>query len=195
MNEIKKLLMQKSCRGFHLREFGTFNVSLLIDKLNDITKDQWEENSYRKEIHKVHSNVDALLLLWPLGEIVEEHVKGQKNNKIYDFFEMDNFLNNIKPIYENRFGEGEFYRAAITRLKPNSDIKPHIDGSLTLLKCARTHIPLVTNNDVKFIVSDAEYTMDVGEIYELNNALTHSVENRSNQHRVHLILDYARNNF
>ena len=192
--EYKNILMKKKGLGFKIQEFGSIDVSSMIDTLESITDEQWLGKDGRQKIHDVHSNTQSLLLIWPPEIKVNEHIKGEINHKNYDMFNMKEFLESIKSIYQQRFGEGEFYRAAITRLKPHSVIYPHIDSSYTLLKCKRTHIPLMTNNDVKFLVERKNHSLKVGKIYELNNALHHSVRNESDEYRIHLILDYVPNN-
>jgi hypothetical protein len=192
--EYKNILMKKKGLGFKIQEFGSIDVSSMIDTLESITDEQWLEKDGRQEIHDVHSNTQSLLLIWPSEIILREHIKGEINHKNYDMFNMKEFLESIKPMYQQRFGEGEFYRASITRLKPKSNIERHTDTYYTLLKCRRTHIPLVTNNDIKFLVEGKNHSLKVGKIYELNNALHHSVRNESDEYRIHLILDYVPNN-
>ena len=45
------------------------------------------------------------------------------------------------------------------------------------------------NPDVKYVIDDIEYYWEKGNIYEFDNMRLHGVINRSNQHRVHLVIN------
>ena len=54
----------------------------------------------------------------------------------------------------------------------------------------RTHIPITTNKSIKFMVGNEVKNLKEGEVWEINNADTHAVNNESDKDRVHLIVDY-----
>lgn len=58
------------------------------------------------------------------------------------------------------------------------------------MNCSRVHIPITTNEQVAFSVGDEIRAMKEGELWEVNNARTHWVENRGQTGRVHLIIDW-----
>ena len=61
------------------------------------------------------------------------------------------------------------------------------------MKCHRIHVPIITNDEVVFSVGGEELNMREGEMWEINNATLHAVENRSEQDRIHLIVDWVPN--
>ena len=63
------------------------------------------------------------------------------------------------------------------------------------MRTHRTHIPLITNKDVLFkvgekVASSESKHMNVGEIWEINNARIHEVNNNGNDDRIHMIVNY-----
>jgi aspartyl/asparaginyl beta-hydroxylase (cupin superfamily) len=54
----------------------------------------------------------------------------------------------------------------------------------------RIHIPLTTHPRVRFMIDGRPYQFEVGQAYELNNQLTHSVMNSGKDDRINFIFDY-----
>jgi hypothetical protein len=79
----------------------------------------------------------------------------------------------------------------MTRLAPGGRITPHSDGGYSLARCHRIHVPILSNPDCRFRVGDTTLVMKPGEVWEINNRLTHAVENDGAAARVHLILDWV----
>jgi len=90
-----------------------------------------------------------------------------------------------------RHGEGYFIRMILTRLAPKAIIKPHADGGHSLSRCHRIHLPILSNPNCHFQVGGTTLVMKPGEVWEINNRLTHAVSNDGDEPRVHLILDYV----
>ena len=65
-----------------------------------------------------------------------------------------------------------------------------MDNGESLVNCKRTHIPIITNDLVTFTIGGETKQLKEGEIWEINNINEHSVDNNSNENRIHLILDY-----
>ncbi len=80
--------------------------------------------------------------------------------------------------------------ARLLALAPGAVIKEHRDymigwdeGEL------RVHIPVVTNDEVEFVLDGLELTMAPGETWYVDVTRPHQVSNRSTQVRIHLVLD------
>ena len=54
----------------------------------------------------------------------------------------------------------------------------------------RNHIPIITNPYVTFWVNHETNQMIEGEVWEINNAQQHAVNNEGLDWRLHLIVDY-----
>jgi hypothetical protein len=82
------------------------------------------------------------------------------------------------------------------RLKAGSTIKEHRDYKLAFEDGeVRMHIPVVTNPDVEFIMNGVRVDMKEGECWYHNFNLPHSVLNRGQADRVHLVLDCVVNDW
>ena len=69
-------------------------------------------------------------------------------------------------------------------------IKEHRDISGgTAANIIRLHIPIVTAPEVEFLVDRQPVTMAEGEVWHLDTTYLHSVANRSDINRIHLIID------
>jgi hypothetical protein len=78
----------------------------------------------------------------------------------------------------------------LMRLTPGSVIKPHADHDLAAeLGHVRLHIPIVTNADVDFQLNGEPVVMQEGECWYLRLSDTHSVANRGQVDRIHLVID------
>ena len=82
----------------------------------------------------------------------------------------------------------------LTKLKAKQNIDLHQDLGKSLENCFRTHIPIITNPDVYFIVDGESKNMKVGEIWQIDNRKPHMVMNKSDFDRVHLIVDFDTTN-
>lgn len=96
-------------------------------------------------------------------------------------------LKKISEIYTNN---GIFVSVQIARLPAGGKIQEHIDKSQLLVNSHRLHIPLVTNDEVNFVIDGKRVILEPDRLYEINNTLLHSVENHSDKSRLHFIIDY-----
>jgi len=79
-------------------------------------------------------------------------------------------------------------------LAPGSAIKEHTDVQAGYeYDFFRIHIPVTTNEHVSFIVDGSEVPMKEGECWYANFHLPHSISNKGETDRVHLIIDCKRN--
>lgn len=162
-----------------VRKIGEFNVSNLLEFLEN------NEIDFSNEISKKHK--------------ISDHFYGCGSLFLIDDFEIlekefltkiQNDLKYILKICEDTYGYGEVWGFQISKMKPGGTIVPHYDVSLANGYSHRIHIPIITNDDVKFTIGENEYYFDVGEIVEINNSAKHSVKNSGQEARIHLILDY-----
>jgi hypothetical protein len=84
-------------------------------------------------------------------------------------------------------------RALFARLAGHGRIDAHTDGLFSLLKCHRIHIPVITNDQVVFTIGGEDKALAEGEMWEINNATLHAVDNHSDADRIHLIIDWVPN--
>lgn len=86
--------------------------------------------------------------------------------------------------------------ARLMRLGPGSVIREHRDHDLSAaLGMARIHIPIVTNDEVEFLLNGHRIVMVPGSVWYLRLADRHSVANRGVRDRVHLVIDCVVNDW
>lgn len=86
--------------------------------------------------------------------------------------------------------------ARLMKLKVGAHILPHKDHALGYEDGSfRIHVPIITHDQIEFIVDDKQVVMCEGECWYTNVNLTHSVANRGSIDRVHLVMDFTRNDW
>jgi hypothetical protein len=80
-------------------------------------------------------------------------------------------------------------RSRLMRLEPGTSVSQHTDSHYFWRKHLRIHIPIITDPKVAFYCGEDEVHMPPGESWTFNNWLPHSVENRSDKARIHLVID------
>ncbi len=80
--------------------------------------------------------------------------------------------------------------ARLMRLSPGSQIKEHCDPGLDADEgIARLHVVVATNSEVEFMVNRRPVRMEAGSIWYVRLLDPHSVANRGDTDRVHLVID------
>jgi quercetin dioxygenase-like cupin family protein len=178
--------------NFNFNYVGYFDISPIKDKLNEIGDNIWLEHTLRQSVFLAHKDTETVEFMWDIGSL-NKIAKGKIHSNFYKF-EIDTILNKLKPIYKKKYGDGEFLKVLLVKLKKNSKISAHVDNGNSLEICKRTHIGVITNPSVIFTVGGEVKHMKEGDIWEINNQKEHSVNNDSNMDRIHLIIDYLVNN-
>lgn len=78
----------------------------------------------------------------------------------------------------------------LLKLSAGAAIKEHRDTELNFENGEiRIHIPVVTHEDVEFILDKERMTLKEGECWYMNFNLPHYINNFSNTDRIHLVID------
>jgi aspartyl/asparaginyl beta-hydroxylase (cupin superfamily) len=84
----------------------------------------------------------------------------------------------------------ELQAVRFLRLKAGSVIKQHTDLNLGYEDGeVRLHIPVETNPAVEFVLGGKRIDMQPGEVWYHNFNLPHSVANKGDHDRIHLVVD------
>ena len=84
----------------------------------------------------------------------------------------------------------------LMRLTPGSLIKEHTDLELSVEEgTVRIHIPVVTNPQVEFYLNRSRVVMEAGTTWYLRLSDPHSVHNRGDGDRVHMVIDADANDW
>ena len=183
----------------NFRKIGSHDISGLKEKILRLTDEEWDEESWRQKQYDVHKFTHTISLIFDRDF---RHTKPT----IHSRYEL--FRKNIEPIIikinsyynqmlkykrlKNKHGDGYVIRINLVKLDgAGSDIDAHVDNLFTLSHSHRIHIPIITNDKVKFSISDEIKNLKVGEIWEINNREMHSVVNDGDNYRVHMIIDWV----
>lgn len=177
----RKLLGRE--RNF-LRLQSGFDIQPLRQKVAAISDQEWAESGREKQF-QAHRMTQSLIL-----------ASDQFRHLPPTWFPIaSRFQSELQPILEaiGSFygGDGQVLRALLVRLIGGEVIDPHVDEGMSLLHCHRVHVPVITHPEVSFCVGGDKRHLAAGEIWEINNATVHYVENFSAHDRVHLIVDWA----
>lgn len=88
------------------------------------------------------------------------------------------------------YSHGRTARIMLARLRAGQTIARHVDRSPSAETPHKIHIPIATDDRVRFMIGDGDYELARGRAYEVNNRRPHEVVNGSASDRVHLIFDY-----
>ena len=88
------------------------------------------------------------------------------------------------------YARGTFPRVMLARMAPGGIIRPHVDANVAASWPHKIHVPILTNDQVAFLVGDTEYHFPEGEAVEVNNMGMHAVRNDGASDRIHLIFEY-----
>lgn len=166
-------------------------IKILIDNLSD---EEWNCWDFRQKNFENHSQTKTYpLMFWTNLETFQSE-NGDTCNVLLmnESSPIWKPIKNIIKILENYYN-GKCINAIITKLPPKSNIPFHTDGGYLLEMTHRLHIPIKTNKNVFFFIKDKNYNFEEGVAYEISNIDIHAVENNSSEDRVHLILDFVRN--
>lgn len=168
-----------------------------IEKIKkEITQyiDEWLIDVSRQKKFQAHEQT----FMYQLKELnygwnLKDKVKSTSPNT----FKTDGAREEVEYIYKKleSLVEGKVVRCEVINMLPNSRIRTHKDTSDLLYVSRRFHIPIITNKDCTFIVEEQSFHLQEANIYELNNRRYHSVQNFSDQNRVHLIIDVLPNEY
>jgi hypothetical protein len=80
-------------------------------------------------------------------------------------------------------------RTRLMRLTPGASVLQHTDINYFWRNHLRIHVPIVTDPEVAFYCEREQVHMAAGESWTFDNWRMHSVENRSEITRIHLVID------
>ena len=160
------------------------------NKVESIDKEEWDKNTFRQESFPVHARTKSIILKF-------QSMHGPTTKHITTFDEWHEWSEAFGPIMDQAAKaiterkDGVVIKAMLAMVPPGCSISPHRDTHWTFDRAHRIHLPITTSNEVDFTIGGQVYHLEEGLVYEINNKLEHSVKNKSNADRVHLIFDYV----
>lgn len=175
-----------------IHNFPQYSISRLQRKLAGTPQELWGKRTFRQDSTKTQKDTESIILCWSgfstakREEYRRDAFKTEQWSEEFVFFKKE--LTEINEVIAKNYPGGTL-RSMLTRLKPDGYISPHIDIDPTFTYSHRLHLGVVTNSDVQFIIDNETYNVKEGELIEFDNLREHSVHNKSNLARIHLIVD------
>nr|WP_294937536.1 aspartyl/asparaginyl beta-hydroxylase domain-containing protein [uncultured Flavobacterium sp.] len=172
----------------HIKFPFVFDTEKLKTDLEKVMPENWI-NHYNKKDYS--GDWSSIALMSEDGK--SDNIKAM-NNSTKDLIYTDalEFCPYIKTILDDLLFRKTSVR--LLRLAVGAEIKPHKDYCLGYEDgCFRIHIPIITNEEVEFILDNERLRMNEGECWYIDANFTHSVANRGNHDRIHLVIDGVRN--
>ena len=171
-----------------IRELGPVDSAALREAILAQDEAAWHEEEYRQQQYDVHRQTESIVLVfanmdvWPDIEIHKE--PGWDRLAEVAIPVMHGIIEQHYP------PGGTIIRAMAAKLLAGGKIAPHVDSHPSFHRGHRIHVPITTNPRVRFMIDGRPYQLQVGQAYEINNQLNHSVMNKGTVDRITFIFDY-----
>ena len=192
---------QRKCGGEHCLLLGTLDTTDIRSALEKVESTAWTRYDFRTKftsiVHKhhdkdiyqsTHQNTYTLPLYWLSIRWYPEHPV-----VVHRFVEFLPLFPWIQRLYdllrEKGIKEGIVVKAMFAALLPHQIIPTHVDQGYALRMTHRYHWVITTHPDVRITVNGIEMHWSADSVYEINNLFMHSVENPSDETRIHFIID------
>ena len=172
-----------------LRELGPVNSEALREAILGLDDIAWKNNQSRQEEFEVHRATESIVMVfvdlenWP--EIIISKEAGWDAISKEALPLMNDIIERFYP------PGGTVIRAMAAKLLSGGIIKPHTDKHPSFHCGHRIHVPITANPRVRFMIDGQPYRFEVGEAYEINNQMKHSVMNKGAEDRITFIFDYV----
>jgi hypothetical protein len=184
-------MTNKLQEDFNFKFHGNFDVSGILNHLSTYS-DEWLENKDRQILYEVHKETSSIFVYdhsnaWAIGDKYDLKINDSQSVMI-DL--VSPIVKTLESIHDGKVGKCVFIK-----MPAHKSVREHVDRMDYLGAVRRHHIPITTNSDVVFFVNKESKNMKVGECWEINNNLLHSVENNGETERTHLMVDILPNKF
>lgn len=172
--------------GVPIRELGKVNHEPLLKAVKGLDPSVWDTCDLRQKAYDVHRDTKSIVLIFSHGwpDIKVEQYPGWNYLALQAVPLMNDIIKAHYP-----YG-GSIIRAMVANLVKGGKIDEHYDAAPSFEIGHRIHVPLQTNDNVKFMIDENRHILKVGEAYEINNLKYHSVDNDGDEDRYHLVFDY-----
>lgn len=176
---------------------GHVAVSRLKQKLLDLAPQYWDESFHKQNNVAIQRpfhdklGVNKIVCIFSDTDL----------NHLYQFPAWNDWKDDLVPIIQAAGAEpSQVVRLLFAKLPAHVKIPAHHDNGSWVSRTHRIHVAIRTDAKVDFrsgVVEDKmqRYAFNQGDIIELNNAAKHSVDNRSEIDRIHLIFDFIQQEF
>lgn len=169
-----------------VRELGPVDIEPLQRAVLGMEQSAWEAQQYRQKAYSVHEQTQSLVLVfchgWPELQVTKEPAWDPLHEVAVPL--MHGLLAKHYP------PGGTIIRAMAAKLVAGGIISPHRDTHPSFTHSHRIHVPLTSNEGVRFMINGRPHRFEPGQAYEINNQRNHSVMNTGKEDRITFIFDY-----
>lgn len=170
-----------------LKDLGDVDAARLSAAILNLDDDAWLANVNRQNDYEVHRQTQSVVLVFCSGSMDDLEVSKEAG--------WDMLADVAIPVMHDLIGRhyppgGTIIRAMAAKLLSGGRINPHFDSHASFRRSHRIHVPITTNNRVRFMIDGKPFRFQTGKAYEINNQKTHSVINSGPEDRITFIFDY-----
>jgi hypothetical protein len=170
---------------FEYEEIMFYDISHIKDYISKNQDSLWNDLLERKQLYAQEAT--DIIYIYNLPDSRNRCFNTYYiNDQLIQDMKLQTLFIHLSKILGRRLG-----RAMFVKLPANTSIAEHTDYGYHLENCYRIHLPIVTNDKVKFIINKTVYYLATGIIAKINNNVPHEVLNESEHDRVHLIMDFV----
>ncbi|MEW6981784.1 aspartyl/asparaginyl beta-hydroxylase domain-containing protein [Colwelliaceae bacterium 6471] len=177
-------------------DLGEVDIRELTTALNRQPQALWDADEALKQKLAGNRQTQSLFLQVITTEEFVDIIQHRKitQDDVPHYMASEYLQAEVQPILDYALShfpkDGVVLRVQMARMLPGAKIPSHVDACPLLTSCHRLHVPLQTNENIHFTVDNERIVMQAGRLYNLNNRVPHWVENKSDEARIHLIIDY-----
>ena len=176
----------------HVKRLDPFPAHLVEALLASVNDQLFIEGTSRKAKRysaAVFREAQHIMLKFPKDQ--SNHLTGERT----DYW--DRFVGVVGPAIAEAtriygYVQGDTSKVMFAKVSAGARIYQHRDVDQCNVVPHRIHVPLQTDPEARFFAERADYYLEPGYAWEVNNRVPHSVVNRSGQDRIHLIFDFYR---
>jgi len=171
-----------------VRELGNIDISELKKLVNSLSEQVWEkETASRENDFACFHNTQHIIFRFPNSFTQRAEVHSNPIWWVWQPYLLPILEKAVEPYgYKN----GKFKAVMLAKLKAGHSIDQHTDGLREHYYLHKIHIPIQTSESVEFNIKKDTFYLKEGIAYEVNNIVSHSVINKGEQDRIHLIFEY-----
>ena len=171
-----------------IRHLGKIDIAALRAAVLAIPEEQWDaENADKPNRFQALDATRHILFRFP--ERLSDWRTGQDRPLMNDWRSL------LEPVLTQAteslgYARGDYPRIMLANMAPCGVIHPHRDTNASAKWPHKIHVPLTTNDKVRFFIEGKDYHFPEGEAVEVNNMGLHAVTNEGDTPRIHLIFEY-----
>lgn len=180
--------------GTPIEAYGKADITGLREKMLTLPDSFWHCDRYNRASLAANRPGDAVFFFNDIPTCVNRNILRESGSGFVNVLRYAHrpLFDEVTALIERDiapfFPDCDMMRVQLAELPPGEVIEPHRDVGI-LTQVHRLHVPLVTHKSVKFIIQRQPFFLEEGRLYDLNNAVMHSVFNNSHVMRVHLLVD------